>query len=174
MRRAIIALIAAPAIVATIACGAGTGTSTEDATGGGKKPAVTTVAVGQPLQLNRSVLGTKTVATVTVSNPRYNVKSGNQFVKAARGQFIVVDVAIQSTEGKITLTQGSFKLVAADGNVYDTTVSFTEPALGFTELSPGQKTSGTVTFDAAAGAQAGGKIALTDLFADGDAGYWTL
>lgn len=95
------------------------------------------VAIGQPLQLNRNVLGTKTVATIVVANPRYNVKSGNQFIKPSRGQFIVVDVAVQSTEGKILLTQGSFKLVGADGAVYDTTMSFVEPSLGFAELQSG-------------------------------------
>jgi hypothetical protein len=66
------------------------------------------------------------------------------------------------------------KVVGADGTVYDSTLSVVEPALGFTELSPGQKTAGAVTFDTAVGAQTGGKIALTDVFADGDAGYWQL
>lgn len=183
MRRSTLYTLAAvPLLALALACGAAgtdeTTTSAPDAAAGSgnaaKAAAVTAVAVGQPLQLNRNFLGSKTVATVTVSKPRYNVKSGNQFIKPTRGQFIVVDVAIQSVEGKITLTQGSFKLVGADGSVYDTTMSFTEPALGFAELAPGQKTTGTVTFDAAANAQTGGKIALTDIFADGDAGYWTL
>jgi hypothetical protein len=49
-----------------------------------------------------------------------------------------------------------------------------EPDLGYSDLAPGQKTAGTITFDAAVGAEKGGKIALTDLFAEGDAGYWQL
>jgi hypothetical protein len=110
---------------------------------------------------------------VTVANPRV-VQSKNQFQKPAKGQFLVVDVAVEVREGKYTLTQGSLKLVGADGTVFDTTLPVVEPALGFTELAPGQKTAGAVTFDTAAAAEKGGKIALSDLMADGDAGYWQL
>jgi hypothetical protein len=181
VRQGTLGLFAVPVIAFLLACGAGggSGTTTEAGTGqsaaaDAAKPAVATVAVGQPLTMNRNILGTKTSATITVSNPRYGVKSGNQFQKAEKGQFIVVDVAVQVIEGKLTLTQGSFKLVGADGTVYDTTLPVVEPDLGFSELAAGQKTSGAITFDAATGAQTGGKIALTDLMADGDAGYWTL
>jgi hypothetical protein len=181
VRKRTLSLFAIPAVAFILACsGAGeTGTSTEagsgqpatDTTG---KATVATVPVGQPLTLNRNILGTKTAATITVSKLRTGVKSGNQFQKAEKGQYIVVDVAVQVTEGKLTLTQGSFKLVGADGTVFDTTVPVVEPDLGFSDLSAGQKTSGAITFDAAVGAEKGGKIALTDLFADGDAGYWSL
>jgi hypothetical protein len=180
VHKRVLSLLAIPALALVLACGAGqSGTTSEAGTGqsvaaDAAKPAVATVAVGQPLTMNRDIFGSKTSATITVSNPRYGVKSGNQFQKAEKGQYIVVDVAVQVTAGKLTLTQGSFKLVGADGTVYDTTLPVVKPDLGFSELSPGQKTSGAITFDAAANAQTGGKIALTDIFADGEAGYWTL
>jgi hypothetical protein len=129
--------------------------------------------VGQPLTMTRDFLGTKVVAVITVANVR-PVKAPNQFQKPAKGQFLAADVAVTVQEGKFTLTQGNLKIVAADGTVFDTTMSVVEPALGFTELSPGQKTSGAVTFDTAVGAEKGAKVALTDMLADGDAGYWQL
>ena len=132
-----------------------------------------TVQVGQPLTMTRDILGTKVVAVITVANVR-PVKASNQFQKPAKGQFLAADVAVTVQEGKFTLTQGSLKVVAADGTVYDSTLPAVEPALGFTELTAGQKTSGAVTFDTAPGAEKGGRIALSDVFADGDAGYWQL
>ncbi len=165
------------ALAVGLACGAGDqGTTTsgdEDNGPAGTANAPATVPVGQPLTMTRDFLGSKVVAVITVANVR-PFKSKNQFQTPAKGQFLVADVAVQVQEGKFTLTQGSFKLVGADGTVFDTTMPVVEPALGFTELAPGQKTSGAVTFDTAAGAEKGAKIALTDVLADGDAGYWQL
>jgi hypothetical protein len=179
-KRALI-LLATPLVALSIACGSGTTTKSggdSSAKPGGSgataTPAITTVPIGQALTLNRDILGTKTVATITVSNLRVGVDSGNQFMTAEKGQYIVVDVAVQVAEGKFSLTQGSFKLVAADGTVFDTTMPVVKPDLGYSDLAPGQKTSGAITFDAAVGAEKGGKIALTDVLAKSDAGYWTL
>jgi hypothetical protein len=173
--------ILVPLAALALACGgngkSGTETSGDETAGpaGGTAQAAkaTTVQVGQPLTMTREFLGSKVVAVITVANVRV-VKAKNEFQKAAKGQFLVADVAVQVNEGKFTLTQGSFKLVGTDGTVFDTTLPVVEPALGFTELSPGQKTSGAVTFDTAVGAEKGAKIALTDVLADGDAGYWQL
>jgi hypothetical protein len=183
VNRTRITWIVAPlaALALGLACGAGdkqgTSTSGDETAGpaGGTAQAAkaATVAVGQPLTMTREFLGSKVVAVITVSNVR-PFKSKNEFQKPTKGQFLVADVAVSVNEGKFTLTQGSFKVVAADGTVYDTTLPVVEPALGFTELSPGQKTSGAVTFDTAVGAEKGAKIALTDVLADGDAGYWQL
>ena len=167
-----------PLAALALACGAGdSGTTTSGSDNGGgtgaAKEKAATVQAGQPLTMTRDILGTKVVAVITVSNVR-PVKPSNQFNKPAKGQFLVADVAVQVTEGKFTLTQGSLKVVGVDGTVYDSTLPAVEPALGFTELTAGQKTSGAVTFDTAAGAEKGGKIALSDVFADGDAGYWQL
>jgi hypothetical protein len=175
----IIAAIVALAL--GLACGAGDeqGTTTSgDETAGpaggtGQAAKAATVQVGQPLTMTREILGSKVVAVITVANVR-TVKAKNQFQTPTKGQFLVADVAVAVNEGKFTLTQGSFKVVGADGTVYDTTLPVVEPALGFTELSPGQKTAGAVTFDTAVGAEKGARIALTDLLADGDAGYWQL
>ncbi len=178
MNRRTVSLILVPLAAVGLACGAGdSGTSTSGdapADGSGKADSkAATVQVGQPLTMKRDFLGTKVVAVITVANVR-PVKAPNQFQKPAKGQFLAADVSVQVQEGKFTLTQGNLKLVGADGTVYDTTVSVVEPALGFTELSPGQKTGGAVTFDAAVGAEKAGKVALSDLMADGDAGYWQL
>ncbi len=178
MTRTRLAWILTPLAALALACGgggSGTTTSGDETAGpaGGTKPPTATVPVGQPLTMTREILGSKVVAVITVANPRI-VKPKNQFQTPAKGQFPVVDVQVTVNEGKFTLTQGSFKLVAADNTVYDTTLPAAEPALGFTELAPGQKTGGTVTFDTAAGAHTGGKIALLDTFASADAGYWTL
>lgn len=169
-------LILIPLAAIALGCGAGTTTTT----GGGATPATvatkgpTAVKVGEALTLTENVLGTKTVVAITVTNLRANVKSNNQFIKAEKGQFIVVDVAVSVTEGKFSISSGSFKLVAPDGTAYNSTVSFIGTDLMATDLAPGQKSAGTVTFDAAKGAEKGAKIALTDLLAEGDAGYWTL
>ncbi len=178
MNRRMLSLILVPLAVIGLACsGGGSGTSTSgDAPAAGSGQAAekaATVPIGQPLTMTREFLGSKVVAVITVGNPRV-VKAPNQFQKPAKGQFYVVDVAVTVNEGKFTLTQGNLKLVGADGTVFDSTISVVEPALGFTELAPGQKTSGTVTFDTAIGAEKGSKIALTDLMAEGDAGFWQL
>jgi hypothetical protein len=181
MNRRVATLLAIPTALLALACGAGqqgTSTSAGDAGNTGAeaaKPAeVATVAAGQPLNYKRTILTTTTAATITVSNPRV-VKSDNQFIKPDKGQHYAVDVSIQVTEGKMMLTQGSFKLVAADGTVFDTTgIPVAKPDLGYSELAAGQKTSGAVTFDMAKGAEKGAKIALKDLLAEGDAGYWTI
>ena len=167
-----------PLAALALACGAGdSGTTTSGSDNGGgtgaAKEKAATVQAGQPLTMTRDILGSKTVATITVAKVRA-VKPPNDFQKPAKGQFLVADVSVQVSEGKLTLTQGSFKLVGADGTVYDTTMTVVQPDLGYSELTPGQKTAGTITFDAAPGAEKGAKVALTDLFADGDAGYWQL
>lgn len=178
MNRRTLSLVLTPLAALALACGAGdSGTTTSGDTpadGSGKAgPKAATVQVGQPLTMTRDILGTKVVAVITVTNVR-PVKASNQFQKPAKGQFLAADVAVTVQEGKFTLTQGSLKVVAADGTVYDSTLPAVEPALGFTELTAGQKTSGAVTFDTAPGAEKGGRIALSDVFADGDAGYWQL
>ncbi len=185
MRRILTSVVGGSLIVLSIACGLGdsdTGSSTSG--GGGSTSSGTaaseaknqpvTVAVGQPMTLTESLLGSKTVVVVTLSNLRTNVKSGNQFVKPSKGQFIVADVAVEVREGKYSISSGQFKLVAADGTAFDSTTLLDSKDLSGTDLTPGQKTSGQVVFDAAVGVEKGGKVALKSWLADGDAGYWTL
>jgi hypothetical protein len=50
------------------------------------------------------------------------VKLTNQFEKAQNGQFIVADVAVVVNEGKFSISSGSSKLVAADGNAFNWTL----------------------------------------------------
>ncbi len=179
--RRITTIVAAGLALATaLACGTtpdnGTSTSAGAPAGSGQpaenKPAeVATVPLGQTLNYQRTLFTDKVVATITVANLRV-VKSDNQFIKPEKGQFLAADVSIQVTEGKFGLAAGSFKIVAADGTVFDTALPVVKPDLGYSQLAAGQKTSGAITFDAAKGAEKGARIALKDTFADGDAGYW--
>lgn len=136
--------------------------------------APSTVKVGETLNLVEQVFGSATKASITLTNLKTKVKSTDGFSKPAKGQFITADVAVVVTEGKFSINSSSFKLVAADGTAYDTTIALNGKDLSANDLTPGQKTAGQITFDAAVGAEKGGKIALTDVLADGDAGYWTM
>lgn len=170
------ALFAAPLVVFVLACGGGSGSSTSsgDSTAAPTPAQVTTVKAGETLTLATDFLGTQTKVAITLSNVRPNFKPKNQFEKASNGQFIVADVTAVVQEGKVSISSSSFKLVASDGTAYNSTVMTEANSISGFDLTAGQKTSGSVVFDAKAGAHTGGKIALTDIFASGDAGYWTL
>ncbi|MFI5906225.1 DUF4352 domain-containing protein [Dactylosporangium sp. NPDC051541] len=173
--RVFAAVAAAPLAGLVLACGAGTsGTSTSgDAAPAATTQAVTTVKVGEVLNLTEDMFGSKTRVAITLTNVRA-VKPSNQFDKPDNGQYIVADVAVVVNEGKFSISSGSFKLVAADGNAYNSTFMTGLKDLSGQDLTPGQKTSGSVAFDTAKGAEKGGRIALTNMLASGDAGYWTL
>lgn len=172
-----IALVTATIAVFLIACGAGSSSGTT-AGGTGGAPATVkepvTVAAGQTLTLTESLLGSKTVVEITLTNVKTGVKSGNQFITPDKGQFITADVTAVVKEGKYSINGADFKLVAADGTAYDSTMALNGKDLSANDLTPGQKTAGQVTFDAAKGAEKGGRIALKSILAEGDAGYWTL
>jgi hypothetical protein len=167
------------AVLAVVALGCSSTTTTNDDESAGLAPApttpsVTTVPLGESMQLTRELFNNRTVATITVADLKTNVKPNNAYVKPQRGQFLAVTVTVQVTEGRIALNQGSFKFVAADGVVYSTTLPVAKPELGWTDVAQGQKTHGAVTFDVPAAAEKGARIALTEWFAKGDAGYWTV
>lgn len=167
-------------LAAVLACGANSDTGSSTSSGGDAQTATeakntpVTVAAGQPMTLTENVLGSKTVVVITLTNVKYNVKSGNQFIKPSKGQFITADVTAEVKEGKFSIFGGMFKLVGADGTAYDASTMLDSKDISGTDLTPGQKTSGQVAFDAAVGAEKGGKVALKSWLADGDAGYWTL
>lgn len=172
-------------VLTSIACGLGdtdTGSSTSsgdgtaaNATAGtdAAKNQPVTVKVGEPLTLTETILGSKTVAVITLTNLKTKVKSGNQFVTPSKGQFITADVTVEVREGKYSISSGQFKLVGADGTAFDSTTLLDSKDLSGTDLTTGQKTSGQIVFDAAVGVEKGGKIAVKSWLADGDAGYWT-
>jgi hypothetical protein len=163
-----------------LACGGGDGGSST--TGGGDAsgppaqapPSVSQVKIGESLTLRTNLFGSKSAVTITVSNLRAGVKANNNFEKPSNGQYIVADVLAVVGEGKVSISSGAFKLVAADGTAYSTTMLTGYNAISGSDLVTGQKTSGAIVFDAKPGAQTGGKIALTDLFSSGDAGYWII
>ncbi len=134
---------------------------------------VTTVPVGQGLTVTEDLFGTKTTIVLTVTTVKAGVKSGNQFVTPAKGQFIEAVVTAAVQVGKVSVSWADFKFVGADGTVYGTTI-MGDGLLSGNDLAAGQKTSGRVVFDAAVGAEKGGKIAITSWLSDGDAGYWAL
>lgn len=173
--RTALVIASVAALITGLACGAGSESGTT--AGGSKpgdKPSAATVAIGQPLTYSRTIITTKTSATITVSNPRV-VKAPNQVQTPERGQFLVVDVVIEVTEGKMLVDGSSFKVVGADSSAYDSElVSVVKPALPFAEIPAGQKTSGSVTFDTAKAAEKGGRVALKDILSDSDVGNWTL
>ncbi len=178
MNNRIITVALAAVALLGLACGGGGGGSSTSP-GGNPPPAasrapVTTVPIGQPLTLTESLFGSKTVATVTVTNLKVGVKSGNQFVKPAKGQFVTADVTVQVAEGKFSINSSMFKLVAADGAAFDTTIILDQNDISGNDLTPGQKVTGSIAFDATAGAEKSARIALKSWLADGDAGYWQL
>ncbi len=187
MRRSTIGTVGvALAALLALACGAGADDGAGTSTGTGDTPASApagnapaknapvTVAAGQPMTLTEELFGNKTVVVITLTNVKAGVKSGNQFIKPSKGQFITADVTAEVREGKHTINSSMFKLVGADGTAYDTTTMLDRKDISGSDLTPGQKASGSVVFDAAVGAEKGGKIALKSWLADGDAGYWQL
>jgi hypothetical protein len=179
-RSVLTAVLAVPLVAASLACGlssTGSSSTAGDAPAKGvtsSAPAqATTVKVGAPLTVVDDVFGQKTTATITVANAKFGVKSGNEFVKPTKGQFVTVDVAVTVTAGKYSINSASFKLVAKDGTAYDATTMLDSADLSANDLTAGQKTTGKVAFDVAAGAQTGGRIALTSVLSSKDVGYWT-
>jgi hypothetical protein len=180
-KNALIALLAVPLAAFVIACGAsstGSSSSAGSAGDGGAKAdtknAPVTVKAGEVMTLTETIITTKTVVEITLTNVKVGVKSGNQFIKPAKGQFITADVSVLVKEGKYSINSSMFKLVGADGTAYDSTVALDGKDLSGNDITAGQKTAGSIVFDAAVGAQTGGKIAIKSFLAEGDAGYWTL
>lgn len=177
--KATVALLAVPLAAFILACGS-TGSSTSAGGSGNSgakeatKNAPVTVKAGETMTLTESFLGTKTVVEITLTNVKANVKAKDQFSKPQKGQYITADVTAVVKEGKYSINGTDFKLVAADGTAYDSTIALDGKDLSANDMTAGQKTSGQIVFDAAAGAEKGGKIALKSILADGDAGYWTL
>ena len=174
MRRSTLLAVLAATV---LGCSSTTTTNNDESSGlapAATTPPVTTVRLGEPMQLTRDVLGSRTVATITLAELRTKVKPDNPYVKSQRGQFLAVTVTVQVSEGRIALNQGSFKFVSADGTAYSTTLPIAKPELGWTDVAPGQQTHGAITFDVPVGAEKGARIALTEWFSKGDAGYWTI
>jgi hypothetical protein len=189
--RSKLAVIGLSALAALgIACGVGSGQTSSSAGGdsagpdvvpvtdGGGAPAEegpVTVALGQTVTLTNTFLGNTTKLEVTLDDPRQD--PGGQFLGPQHGLYYAVRVTIVCAEGSYTANPGGFKFVAADGTVFDWTISGAfEPTLSFTELNAGQRVSGYVVFDVAPGALDGGKIQMDGIGLDFDepAAYWTL
>jgi len=75
------------------------------------------VALGKPIVVHTMGIDVPLVYTVTLSNLRTRVASGNT-IMPTRGQFIMVDVNIHADTGRfVTGSPGMFHLVLADGTV---------------------------------------------------------
>jgi hypothetical protein len=173
----------AVAAVLAIACGAGSG-QTESSVGGGSQDNVpangetpagpVTAAMGQTVTLTNTFLNKTTTVEVTLANPQQVTEA--DFLGPKNGLYYVVTVTIVCTEGTYTANPSAFKFVAADGTVYDWTITGRfDPTLSFTELNAGQRTSGNIVFDVPPAALEGGKIQMDGIGLDFDepAAYWT-
>lgn len=179
--KALGALTGALVALTLIACGGGDG-GTKATPGGTPAPGVsaaaataTTVKLGQSLNLTSTLLGGTTRVTITVSEAKTRDKD-EYGSRPEHGKFLTVKVAIVVTEGTYLANGFSFKVVAADGNVYENALTSIGVRLRSTELAAGQKSSGTVTFDVPASALKGGKIQVAGIGLDASepAGYWKL
>lgn len=173
--------------VFAIACGVGSG-KTESSVGGEPQDGApaqdgagangdgpVTAAVGQTVTLTNTFLNDTTTVEVTLANPQQVTDA--DFIGPKNGMYYVVNVTIVCTSGTYTANPGAFKFVAADGTVYDWTITGRfDPTLSFTELNAGQRTSGNIVFDVPPAAIEGGKIQMDGIGLDFDepAAYWTL
>jgi Domain of unknown function (DUF4352) len=174
---AALTLVSACSLGSTSAGSSSAGGANADTKAGGKDAqGVTTVKIGQPITITRNgVVGAKAVAEVTVSDLKAGAKGADEFAAPQHGQFITVKVNVVGKEGKYTIDPYDFKIVGADGTVFNPTpAAAMKPELQASEVGGGQKVSGYIAFDAAVGAEKGGKISLKDLYIGADAGYWTL
>lgn len=132
-----------------------------------------TIAGGQTAAVKAGYTG-QADAKVTVSAAGV-FKSGNQFDKPEKGQFYSIRVVVEVIRTDSSYQPGSedFKLVAADGNVYNAEFFSTAgDALDATEIRAGQKKTGRVFFDTPVGAEKGAKVQFEG---DGEpVAYWTL
>jgi hypothetical protein len=129
-----------------------------------------TVKVGQGIDMKSSRTETK----VTVKTVK-KAKSNNQFDDAKRGQFVAVNVDIFATKGSTDLGPSNFRLIAADGTVYQSEflVAGIQPQLDMmTTVEQGQRKTGLVVFDIDPEKFAGLKVQVSDDFSDVQ-GYWT-
>ncbi len=164
-----------------IACGAGDdgGSSSEPA---GDAPAASapadqpkaanvTVKVGQTANID---WGNGSKSTITVSDIQVGAKS--QFGAAKNGQYITVKVTVVQTAGTYHSNPFNWKFVMPDGSAYDATIPTRDPALNAADLDPVnlKQSAGYVSFDVPAGAQTGGKIAVSEPgLSSGFGAYWT-
>ncbi len=170
-----------------IACGAGSGDTESSVDGDPQGDGVATseapqgpatAAMGQTVTLTNTFLNDTDAVEVTLANPQqFTEAPGSSFFTPSNGIYLVIDVTVVCTQGTYTSNPAAFKLVAADGTVYDWDlgVGF-DGTLSFTELNAGQRTTGKIVFDVPEAALAGAKIQLDGIGLDFDeaAAFWTL
>jgi hypothetical protein len=142
-------------------------------------PAVLPMGTPLPFSITGSFDGDVDV-TVSVANPRTATEEpGSYGLEPQNGLYVVVDVTAEVTggDGSYMVNPYNFKLMAADGTVWDPGFSTAwQPSLGSTDLAAGQRATGTVVFDVPPGAEVGGKVQLDDVGANyGEPfAYWQL
>lgn len=122
-----------------------------DGDGGDSSGAVPTVPpAGSGPRLGEEVTAGKAVVRVlTVEDParvpNVDPNPGNRY--------IALDVSVQATSDRVSVSPFDFTVQDADGYVYDSTYFGREPALGSTDLAPGRTIRGWVTFEVPADAR---------------------
>lgn len=174
MRKRVVGVGLVVSALVALACGGGSSTKPSE----GKKSAapaqqVSTVPVGQPLTLSSSLLGSNSAAVITVKSANVRAQGPDEYSKP-KGEFVVVDVAIDCTAGSYHASTSNFALVAADGTRTEPTYTSFDPMLSSTTLQSGQKTAGNVVFDVPVGSTTGAKIAVRELLGSKDIGYWQM
>jgi hypothetical protein len=117
--------------------------------------------------------------TVTIGEPKAPVPSGNMFSKPERGHFFSVKVTVEFKSGSSTYsaTPTDFKLVTADGTLYQAEIlSLVDDALQFVDLNAGQKATGLVVFDVPSAVKpgTGAKIQFDGSWSGKAAAFWTV
>jgi hypothetical protein len=182
MQKRTFASIAVSALaILGLACGGGddNGSSSEpagdapaaSAPADSPKAANTTVAVGQAASID---WGNGSKTTITVSDLQVGAKG--RFGTAKNGQYITVKVTVVQVAGTYHSNPFSWKFVLPDGSAFDATLPTRDPGLNAADLDPVnlKQSAGYVTFDVPAGAQAGGKVAVSEPgLSSGFGAYWT-
>lgn len=176
----VIAGLSALAVLA-LACGGGeSNVSSGDSAGGapagaeGSKPAAPVLEkkIGQTITVTSDAAGIDYTITKTKQ------EAGGEFNRAQRGVYLLGYLEVKVTKGNAFVCGCETSFIAADGTVYEYTVSL---VAGYKELTgadvaAGQKVAGWVSFDVPKAALKGGKIQLkvTNLFTEDKYAYWTL
>jgi hypothetical protein len=178
MRKPLTITGAALLIAMTVACGTGTTSKAGSSDGGAKttteeQTQAATAAVGSPITLNSSLLGSKSQVVITIKSVKITPNGANDF-DAPKGEYVLADIVIECKSGTYHANPFNFALVGADGTKVNPAMTLFNPALNAIDLNGGQKASGLVAFDVPKGTGKTSKIVVSDPVGNKDAATWTM
>lgn len=171
MHKWVTGTVGVAALVFSLACGAGTSSTSsgsgQPAASGAPDQGIVTLKIGETATVKS--FGTEYKATV--SNLRTGLKG--DFVQPKKGQFIVVDLKIEVISGQQLASAAMLKLVLPSGEVFETVFADVKnvDANWSTQLNAGQNKGGAAIFDVPKDL-AGAKVYIQEL--DKPAAYWTM